>query len=102
MHRLGHVGRSEIDHDPPWRSCLGDAEPFVLAKFESLLRDRSSLQFEIDKAGAGHSGRFAPLADIELSNDFFGDSFRILTALFGQNERGIGLIITETRIRCRG
>src|SRR5206468_12689481 len=29
MHRFGYVGRTKINHNTPWRSCLGNAESII-------------------------------------------------------------------------
>ncbi len=53
VHRLGDVGRTEVDHDPA--TCVGErhAQPIVLQKPRGLQRDGLGLERKIDETGAG-------------------------------------------------
>ena len=88
MHRLGNVGRPEINYDAPRRLCFGDAEPFISQQIQRLFFDRIRTQCEVDKAGACDAGGFAEIVDIQIRNNFFRESTRIFAhAVFQARER---------------
>ena len=98
MHRLGHVRRSEINHDSPSRFFLCNAQPFISQDFDRLFRHRARTQCEIDKTHAGDHRRFAKITNIEARDDFLREISRIFVPLLCQHESSIGLIIAEARI----
>ena len=99
VHRLGDVGRTEIDHDavglvreratPSRSSCKSS---------HRLRRHRLRLEGEIDETGAGDRRRFAPFPDLEMLDDLLRERARIFSALLRQDERGVRLIIAEARV----
>src|SRR5205814_10601270 len=101
VHRLCHIGRSEINHDLLRRYCICDTKAFVWQKVARLFCDRIAPQREIDEAGARDGGRFAKIANINAGEELLGESFRIFAPLLAQHERSIRLIIAETGVCCR-
>src|SRR5205814_7164673 len=99
VHRLCHIGRPEINHDLLRRFCICDTKAFVWQKLARLFCDHIAPQREIYEAGARDGGRFAKIADINTGENLLGESFRIFAPLLAQHERGIRLIIAETRVR---
>ena len=98
VHRLGDVGRTEVDHDAT--RCVSErhAEPIVLQELRGLHRDRLRLERKIDETRAGDCRRCAPFPDLEVLNDLLCKRSRILAPLLGEDERGVGLVIAKTRI----
>ena len=101
VHRFRHIRRSEIDHDFFGQSCPGNAESFIIEQLGRLFRDRVSAQSEIDEAGASNSGLFRQFANIDMFQNFRRDFSWIFAELLPEHERGVGLVIAETRIRGR-
>ena len=98
VHRLGHVGRSKIDYDPPRRFCLCNTETFVSQDFARFSFDCVGTQCEVDETCARNHWRFAKIANIKLRKNFLREIPWIFTALFAKHESGVRLIIAETGI----
>src|SRR5438552_437329 len=52
MHRLGHVGRTEIDYDFSWRGRACHSEALVVQNFRDFFLNRFAFESEVDEAGA--------------------------------------------------
>ena len=103
VHRFGHVGRTEVDHNSTRRIvALATPSRSFCRSCPACRAIADRPKAKIDKAGAGNRGGFRPLAHIESRADFGGQFSRVFAALFRQNQRGIGLIIPEPRIGRRG
>ena len=102
VHRLRHVWRTKIDHDFLRGVSARDAEALVLEEGGSVLRDGLGAEREVDETGAGDRRRLAQVPSVICVQYFLRKRARIFAELFGQNERGVGLIIAETRVgrRC--
>ena len=99
VHRLGHIGRTEIDHDSLGRCRLGHAESLVSAESRRLFSPRASARsVKLIKPAPAIVGGSHNITDIEMFNNLLRDLLRILPTLFGEHECGIGLIIAETWI----
>ena len=98
VHRFGHVGRPEINHNPLVQFCFGDAEPLISQNLAGFFGDRVGTQCEVNKAGACDGWRFAKIGNIKTRDNFLCESSGIFAALFAEHERGIGLVISKTRI----
>ena len=59
VHRLRHIGRTEIDHDPLRRRGFFHAEPFVAQQIGRPRCDDRSSQREVNEAGSGDRRRLA-------------------------------------------
>src|SRR5438046_9527201 len=101
VHRLRHIGRSELNHDLLRRFCICDTKAFVWQKLACFFCDRIAPQREIDEAGARDGGRCTKIANISTGENLLGKSFRIFAPLLAKQEGGIRLIIAEARVGSR-
>src|SRR6266513_63958 len=70
VHRLGHVGRSEINHDAFLQHCFGNADPFIAQDLYRFVSDRVGTQRKIDEAGASDYWWLTKIVNIEMRDDF--------------------------------
>ena len=101
VHRLGDVGRAEVDDDRAWVRGARDAEALIGEERGDALRDRVGAQGEIDEAGAGDLRRVQMSDDAELRETSARPARGFLAALLREDERDVGLVITEARDRSR-
>ena len=101
VHRLRDVRRAKVDHDASRRRCARNTEALVLQERGRPLRDDIRAQGEINKAGTGDLRWLRNLSHIQVRDDFIRDRPRLFTALLREHERGVGLIVAETRISRR-
>src|SRR5687768_11505733 len=99
VHRLRHIGRTEINND---RARL--FRPLIEEMFTACGCLQHTLQSrgfdpEIKKAGPGDFGALAPRADIQLREHVSGKLAWVQLSLFRQRHQDVGLIIAESRIR---
>ena len=102
VHRLGDVGRTEIDDHALRVPCFRGAATRIASEGAQLLRDPLRLEAEIEEAGSRNLRLFANFAGFEIVRDFGGQFPRVGLDLLGQNHGGIGLVIAETGVGGRG
>src|SRR4029077_12436325 len=98
VHRLGHVWRSEINHDAARRFCLRDAESFIAQDVGGFFSNSARTQFKIDETGTCYYWRFAKVANIKMPDDFLRNFTRIFAPLLSEHQSRIRLVIAEARI----
>src|SRR5436190_14781244 len=100
MHRFGHVGGSEINHDAPRRFCLHNAESFIAQNAGGFFGDGARPQHKINKTRACNQWRFVKIANVEMTDDFLRELPRIFAALLSEYQSSICLIIAEAWVCC--
>ena len=100
MHRFGHVGRSEINHDAPRRFCLRNAESFIAQDAGGFSGNSVRPQRKIDETRACDYRRLAKIANVKMPDDFLRECPRIFAKLLSEHESGICLIIAEALVGC--
>src|SRR5881275_3171409 len=98
MHRLGHVGRTEIDYDFSWRGRACHSEALVVQNFRDFFLNRFAFESEVDEAGASDVRLLANFCNVEAADDRVRYFAWIFTALFPENERSVALVIAKARI----
>src|SRR5213080_3172091 len=98
MHRLGHVGRTEIDYDFSWRGRACHSEALVVQNFRDFFLNRFAFESEVDEAGASDVRLLANFCNVETADDRVRYFAWIFTALFPENERSVALVIAKARI----
>ncbi len=101
VHRLGDIGRTEIDHDRARLGRLLEKQVFAAKRANECFADGGWFEGEIEKAGAGDLDFVAPLGDVELGFDVGGQLARVHLALFGERHESVALVIAELGVRCR-
>ena len=98
MHGLGHVRRTEIDHDRA-RLFRRHKEPMIAPRGR-LQHVGNGVGFkpEVEKTGARHRRRFARLRHVEVAQKIRRQLPRVEFAGFGQRHHGVDLVIAETGI----
>ena len=100
VHRLGHIGRSEINHNAPRRFRLRDAESFIAQDVGGSFSNGARTQRKVDETGTCDDRRFANVANIKIAGDFLRNLTRIFAPLFSEHQSPIRLVIAEARIGC--
>jgi|GEM_PF-6769291 len=99
VHRLGHVGRAEIDHNGP--AHRGGLEKQMAAVQRLLQRGshRRGLESEVQKPRASHLDLLAPGLDLQVSQHLAGQLAWVKPTGFGQGHHASGLVIAKLRLR---
>ena len=99
VHRLGHVGRTEIhDHGARLRGAVSKKRCSPRAADCQRLRQRGGLEPEIQEAGAGDLHLLAAVANVEFGEHVGGQLARIHLPRLGQRHEGVALVIAELRV----
>src|SRR5262245_46193974 len=93
MHRLGDVGRAEVDDTGLRRRDLGNTEAFILGHRLKLSRHPIGPQAQIDEPWAGDLWFLQLIAEVETVNDFLCYVARLLTENLGEAHGAVGLIV---------
>ena len=97
VHRLGHVGRGEIDHHGLAVAEVGHAEVVVVEQGGGAGGVGGGQDAEIDEPGAGDVGG-GEAVEFEVVDDFLGQRARVGLARFGEHHRGVRLIVAEAQV----
>jgi hypothetical protein len=100
MHRFGHVGRSEINHDAPRRFCLQHAESFIAQDAGGFFGNGPGPQRKIDETRACDHRRFAKIANLQLTDDSLREFPRIFATLLSEHQSSVCLVIAEASVGC--
>jgi len=95
VHRLGDVGRAEVDDDAARMRGPLEEEVFAAMRGQQGLANGCRSQVKIEKAGAGNLHALAPFGDVEFGQDVGSELPGVELAQFGERDQGIGLIIAE-------
>ena len=98
MHRLGDVGRAEIDDDALRVSGFRCTATGVAGEVAQSVRDPLRLETEVEEAGAGNLRLFANVAGFEVVGDPGGQFARVGFGLLGQHHGGVGLVVAEAGV----
>ena len=96
VHRLGDVGRREVDDD---RSRLrGRHEAGTgTEQIAQAVRDPGVVQADVEEAGAGDLGRAGERLQVDGVGDLAARSRGLLQCL-GQGHAAVGLVVAELRV----
>ena len=98
VHRLGHVGRTEINDHGPRASRFLEEQMFAPRGRFQRLCERGGVEPEIQKTCAGDFDRFAPLGDIKGRDHIRGQLAWVHLARLGQRHQRVDLVIAELRV----
>ena len=98
VHRLGDVGRAEVDEDGLRLLRGGDAEARVGGEGGELAFEGAGEEAEIDEAGPGDFGRGAEVGHVEVLDDLGGELARVGALLLGEDHGGIGLVVAKAGV----
>jgi hypothetical protein len=98
MHRFGHIGRSEINHDALRRFCFHDTESFIAKDAGGFFGNGPGLQRKIDETRACDHGRLAKIANLQLTDDSLREFPRIFATLFSEHQSSVCLVIAEAPV----
>src|SRR6266498_2054790 len=100
VHRLGHIRRSEVNHDAPRRFCFRHAKSFIAQDAGGFFRNGARTQCKIDETGPCDHWGFANVANVKVPDDFLRNFPRIFAPLLSEHQSRIRLVIAESRIGC--
>ena len=86
VHRLGHVRRTEVNHDRAWLPGRCDKGMSNEGCGPQRLCQRRVLQAKIHEARSGQFRRLAPFTDLQLRQDIRGELAGVHLSLFGHRD----------------
>jgi hypothetical protein len=98
MHWLGHIGRAEINDDGAGLSEPPKKKMLTAGSGGEHFADGGWLQPKIEKPCSGDVDALAALAHVQPAFDLLGKLAGIQSALPGQADERVGLIITKLRV----
>ena len=98
MHRLGDVGRAEVDDDALRVPGFRHPAAGVTGQGAELLRDPLRFEAEVEEAGARDFRFVANVAGFKIIRDLGGEFTRVGFGLLGQDHGGVGLVVAEARV----
>ena len=101
VHRLGDVGRTEINDDGARLRGLVEKQMFAARGGFERLREHGGFQPEIQEARAGDFHFLAPIGNVEFGQHVRGELARIHFPRLGQRHQRVGLVIAEFRVGAR-
>ena len=102
VHRLGNVGRTEVDDDAERILRGGHAAAGITRQCPELPGDPMRFEAEVEKARTGNFRLLANVARLEIVGDLGREFARVGFRFLGQNHGGIGLVVAESCVGCRG
>src|ERR1041385_1887116 len=101
MHRFRDIRRTEINDDVARTWVAIEKERPGCSRILKSFSNGGRFKPEIQKTGSGNIHRFTPVSDVEFCEHVGSDLARIEFANLCKADQGIGLVITELRIRAR-
>ena len=98
VHRLGDVGRAEINDHDFRRDRFGEKQMFAARGGCERLLEQHRLEPEVQEAGAGDFNFFANTGNIQLRQRVGGELARVQPARLGERHERIALVVAEFRV----
>ena len=96
VHRLGDIGRREVDHERARRGDGRHAEALVVDQRAAQLGNEPVVpQPQVDEPGPGDLGRIAQVGYVELGDNLGGHVARRAAQRIAQRHRAFGLVVAE-------